>query len=325
MLQESMSEHTTRIIDRDLLKTLPLPEYGDDADKADYGKLLVIAGSARLPGAAILAARAALRSGCGTVRVATPANVALHIGVVVPELMVLPLPRTEDGTIARNALELLKEQYSVCNAAIIGPGLDENDETTELVRRVIAAAALPLVVDAQAFNALASSKGSAPQYGASAGVRVLTPHLAEMSALTGLDKSGIEADREGTASRFARERQVTIVLKGRETLIAAPDGALYKNTAGTRGLGTAGSGDVLAGVIGGLLAQGMDAPRAAVWGVHLHAVAGEAAGKDLGDDGMMARDVLERLPGALRYLRHQATPVKRDAPAGLRRSSGSST
>ncbi|MBV9469126.1 MAG: NAD(P)H-hydrate dehydratase [Abitibacteriaceae bacterium] len=292
----------------ELLKTMPLPDWAADASKDDYGKLLIIAGSARLPGAAILAARAALRVGCGTVRVAAPKGVASYIGVVVPELMVLPMPETEDGTMARSALELLERQYKPCDAAVIGPGLDNHDEVNELIQQIVPKIPLPAVIDAQALTTLAAPSLDTPvDYGTNQAARIFTPHPGEMSTLIGREVDEIETDRENTALEFARTRNATLVLKGRETLIAAPDGGLYRNTAGTRGMGTAGSGDVLAGVIGGLLAQGIEATTAAVWGVHLHALAGEAAAQDKGDDGMMASDFLELLPYVLRELRSETS------------------
>ena len=317
-----MTQHEAQEIAIELLKTMPLPDYSDDADKGDRGKLLVIAGSQRLPGTAILAARAALRVGCGTVRVAAPASVAVQIGIAVPELMVLPLPETSSGTIARSALPLLEAQYEVCRAAVIGPGLDEHSETCELVREVVAKTPLPLVVDAEALTAWSRGGKSTPYENVeTAGARIFTPHSQEMSILTGRDESVIEAKREITALGFVRVRKATLVLKGRETLIASPAGELYRNKAGTRALGTAGSGDVLAGIIGGLLAQNMEATQAAVWGVHLHALAGEAVTEDMGEDGVMARDFLERLPFVMRYLRRQVMPRKDDRRPGLRRVS----
>lgn len=302
-----------RVIDRDLLKTIPLPQYSDDASKNDYGKLLIVGGSASLPGAVILAARAALRCGCGTVRVATAQSVAIAVAVAVPELMVIALPETESGTIAKAALEIIEKQYAACDAVVVGPGMGAHPETDEVARTVVANCPLPLVVDAQALIAL-GEKGDS---GSAKGARVLTPHMGEMSALLNRDAAEIQADRETIALDFARKNGVSLVLKGRETLISGADGTLYKNTAGTRGLGTAGSGDVLAGAIGGLLAQGMTATSAAAWGVHLHATAGEAAQQDLGDDGMMARDFLERLPQAMRFLR-RATDVKETPRTGFR-------
>ena len=175
---------------------------------------------------------------------------------------------------------------------------------------------LPLLFDATAILALGKTRN--PDFGSKNAARIATPHLAELSTLCGEDPEKLENERETFAPQWAKDHNVTLVFKGRETLICAPDGTTYKNTAGTRGMGTAGSGDVLAGVIGGLLAQGMEASHAATWGVHLHALAGEAAKEDLGDDGMMARDFLERIPGVLRYLR-RVTSTHNDTKPGLRR------
>ncbi len=302
-----MTSSTARIVTTELLKTLPLVEHGDGASKADRGKLLIVAGSPRLPGTAILAARAALRVGCGTVRVAAPASVATLIGIVVPELMVLPLPETSSGTPSLAALGLLQEQYESCDAAVVGPGMGDHEDTDRLARRLVEEMPLPLVVDAQALLALAPL-APGRRLGAPSS-RILTPHAGEMAALSGISVDAIESDREGIAARFAGEWGTTLLLKGPETLIVsapardAEAGESYRNTSGTPGLGTAGSGDVLAGVIGGLLAQGNVPSAAAVWGVHLHALAGEAAAGDEGDDGMIASDVVDHLPRALRALR----------------------
>ena len=288
-----MKNRTPKLVDRALLADLPLPEHDAEAGKAERGKLLLVAGSMSLPGAAILAARAALRVGCGTVRVAAPRSVAVGIGVTVPELMVLPLPETDAGTAAEAALSILEGQREPCDAAVIGPGLGSHEETDRLVERYVAATPLPTVVDAGAL--LAWGRAGRPH---GTGPLVLTPHAQEMSRLTGMEAEEIEADREAVATRFAGEWASVLVLKGAKTLIAGSQ--LYLNTAGSPGLGTAGSGDVLAGVIGGLLARGADPTAAAVWGVHLHALAGEAAAVRRGVDGMMASDVVECLPEALR-------------------------
>jgi ADP-dependent NAD(P)H-hydrate dehydratase len=296
-------------LDIELLKTMPLPDWGDEADKGTRGKLLIVGGSKRIAGAVILAARAALRTGCGSVRVAAPESVAIHIGIAVPELMVIPLPETKDGTIAASALEIIAEQSKACQAIVLGPGLDANDETDALARDIVASAPLPTLIDAQAITAL----GKKPKFGEAP--RVLTPHSVEFEALSG-DKVG--DDKVQTAADYATKQGAVLVLKGRESIIAAPGETPVQNEAGTRALGTAGSGDVLAGIIGSLLAQGLSARQAAVWGVHLHALAGEAVSKDSGDDGVMARDFIERLPGIQKYLRRSATPEKTGG-FGLRR------
>lgn len=300
---------SSQTINRKLLREMPLIEYSNDASKADYGKLLIVVGSQRLPGPAILSAKAALRSGCGTVRVAAPASICTQIGVTIPELMMIPLPETSDGTASVKALKILERQYEACDAAVVGPGLDENDETNALCLQIVSACPLPLLIDAQALVALGKTAAEKRDFGVSRTnrvlERVLTPHPGEMSALLRIETKEVEANREQMAHNFAQQNRVTLVLKGRETLIAAPDERLFLNTAGTRGIGTAGSGDVLSGVIGALLAQGMDATRAAVWGVHLHAKAGELAAAHQGDDGMMATDFLERLPHALKHFREK--------------------
>jgi NAD(P)H-hydrate epimerase len=296
-------------IDVELLQTMPLPDWSDEANKGTRGKLLIVGGSQRIAGAVILAARAALRVGCGSVRVAAPASVALHIGIAVPELMVIPLPETADGTIAGAARELLKAQVQECQAVVLGPGLDSNPETDALARDIAAMAPLPLVIDAQALTALGS------ELKLSEAPRILTPHEVEFEELSG---SAVGDDRAQTASKFAEKTGATVVLKGRETFIATSGEATAQNEAGTRALGTAGSGDVLAGCIGGFLAQGLSAHQAAIWGVHIHALAGEAAAKDNGEDGLMARDFIERLPGIQKYLRRSAQIEKRMG-FGLRR------
>lgn len=297
-------------IDADLLKTMPLPDWGDEADKGTRGKLLIVGGSARIPGATLLAARAALRSGCGSVRVAAPASIALHLGIAVPELMVVPLPETKSGTIAQSAIALVAEQCKLCDAVVLGPGLDANTETDAFAREVVAQAPLPLLIDAQAISAL-DAKFEAPD-----APRVLTPHEKEYEAFMG-EAPG--ADHEAAALKAAQKTHCVVLLKGHLTYIATPGGEVYENEAGTRALGTAGSGDVLAGIIGSLLAQGLSAEQATVWGAHMHSQAGEAVAKDGGDDGLMARDFIDRLPGVQKYLRRLAGD-KKAGGFGLRRN-----
>jgi ADP-dependent NAD(P)H-hydrate dehydratase len=286
------------LISPDRLRELPLPTYATSSDKAARGKLLIVAGSRRLPGAAVLASRAAFRVGVGNVRLATVESIATHIGILMPELMVVPLPETPAGTLSLSALPLVEQQYASCHAVVVGPGLDESPETEQVSRQIVERSPLPTLVDAHAILSLPTGE---PVRGA--GPRVFTPHLKEMAALSGQDEDAIERDKQRVGGDFVRRSGATLVLKGRETLIASPEGALYVNTAGSRALGTAGSGDTLAGVIGGLLAQRMAPEHAAVWGVYLHALAGEEVAREYGEDGGMASDFVERLPIVLRYLR----------------------
>ncbi|UJR29037.1 hypothetical protein I4U23_010252 [Adineta vaga] len=293
---------STRTVNIDLLKTMPLPDWDDDTSKSSRGKVLIIGGSRRLPGAVILAARAALRIGCGTVRVAVPESIAIAMGVSVPELMVLPLPETSHGTIAAKAAsKLLKEQMEVCSAVVLGPGIDEDNDTEKAVRELLEQIPLPTVVDAQALFAYDIKQTPiAP--------RILTPHEDEFKALRDGKKTDMSA-LESVAEEFARQSNAILVLKGQNTFISTPEGSIFKNEAGSRALGTAGSGDTLAGIIGGLLAQSIEPYTAAVWGVYFHAIAGETVSKEVGEDGAMASDLIDRLPAIQRRLR-QETCVK---------------
>jgi NAD(P)H-hydrate epimerase len=208
--------------------------------------------------------------------------------------MVIPLPETSRGTISPQAWQVLEEQFESCDAAVVGPGMDEDEETEVLAHRFVESCPLPCVVDASAIGAAKKCLFH--------GQRVVTPHPGEMKMLV----DDFEPERgEETARHWARNRGAVLVFKGRATTIAAPDGRAWKNTAGTRGLGTAGSGDVLAGAIGSLLAQKNSPEIAAVYGVHLHALAGEDAASERGDDGMMASDFLERLPFVRRELERE--------------------
>jgi len=287
-------------IDVDLLRSMPLPSWDDEASKADRGKLLLVGGSRRIAGAAILASRAALRTGCGTVRVAAPESVALAIGVAVPELLVVPLAETASGTIAQKSVEEVALACRACSALVLGPGLGADAETDAATREIVEAAPLPTVVDAQVLTSL----GEGFSFGGLKHPRVLTPHAAEFETLSGISLENADDEKRAQiAADYARAHRVTLVLKGRITFIASPEGVVYRNEAGSRALGTAGSGDVLAGVIGSLLAQGVEPTRASVWGVHLHALAGEGVAKDIGEDGVLASDFVSQLPFVQRHLR----------------------
>ncbi|RYX83219.1 NAD(P)H-hydrate dehydratase [bacterium] len=290
----------TQKIDVDLLKTLPLPAWADDSTKADRGKLLVVSGSKRVPGAALLVSRAALRSGCGTVRVAVPESLALAIGIAIPELLVIGVPETKAGTLAQNAVESVASECRACQALVVGPGLGEEAETATAIREIVEAAPLPTVVDAEALCALDEGFSFA---GIKA-TRILTPHAKEFEVLSNISLADADDEKRAKiASDYARAQKVILVLKGRTTFIASPDGTVYRNEAGSRALGTAGSGDVLSGIIGSFLAQGVEPIRASIWGVHMHALAGEAVAKDLGDDGVLASDFISHLPFTQRFLR----------------------
>jgi NAD(P)H-hydrate epimerase len=268
--------------------------------KGTFGHVLVIAGSRGKTGAAAMAGIAALRSGAGLVTVASASSAIFVIATHAPELMTVPLTETHNGAIAQAVdLESLIEGKTVI---AIGPGLGRHPGTDTLVATVVEEFARPMVVDADALGT--------PVQGAPGRVRVLTPHPGEMARLTGQTVTEIQKDRVGAARALAIARQVTVVLKGQRTLIAFPDGRVWINPTGTPAMGTGGSGDILTGLIAGLLAQFPSQPDEAVAAaIYLHGRAGELGARSLGEKCLIATDLLRYLP--------QAMEECADLPCGL--------
>jgi len=268
-----------------------LPERAIDGHKKASGTLLVVAGSRGMPGAARLAARAAGRVGAGYVIVATPASAMPTIQAELAEAVFLPLPETASGSLAAEAIGAVTDAAAGAHALAIGPGLSRDPQTTAFVRALVREAAVPVVLDADALNAFAGEHAALADRKAEA---VLTPHLGELARLLGRAAS----DRLAEARALALEVDAVALLKGTRSVIAAPDGSVRVNPTGSPALATAGTGDVLTGTIGGLLARGVE-PYAAAWaGAYLHGLAGIlAAGPD--GDGIVAGDVAERLPDAI--------------------------
>lgn len=274
----------------------PRPE---DSHKGQTGHLLVLAGSPGKTGAAVLAGQAALRAGAGLVTLAVPAGLHDLFELMTREVMTESLPDTGERTLGRAAVGRAKELMADKKAVALGPGLGQGEETVEFVRAVIAGTALPLVIDADGLNAAARDPHMLMRR---KGPLIVTPHPGEMSRLLGRPAAAIQADRLGSALEFARRYEVITVLKGAHTVTAAPDGRAFLNLSGNPGMATAGMGDVLTGVIGALLAQGYEPLTAAVLGVYLHGRAGDLAAGELGELGLVASDVLQRLPRALAEL-----------------------
>ncbi|MCD7813166.1 MAG: NAD(P)H-hydrate dehydratase [Lachnospiraceae bacterium] len=297
-----------------------LPKRSPASHKGTYGKVLLIAGSEGMSGAAVLSARGAFRSGCGMVRVFTAACNRIVIQTALPEAMVTTW---EPG--GRN-LEHLAEALAWSDVVGIGPGLGTSAAAWELLEYVLCHCAKPLVMDADALNLLAAHFSAGMPSGKAAvggqtesaaltgdgqvkrswavpdslrGKVVLTPHIGEMARLAGKEKQTISADPIGTAQRFAKTCEVICVLKDARTVVS--DGQqVYLNTSGNHGMAVAGSGDVLSGVLCGLLAQGMPAFDAAALGVYLHGLAGDAARDELGAYGMMAGDIADAVGKVMR-------------------------
>lgn len=267
-----------------------------DSNKGKYGHVLVVAGSRGKSGAAAMAGLAALHAGAGLVTVACPESALPAIASHAAELMTEPLAETASGVISRAACGRLGELAEKASLIAIGPGIGTDDETREVVQRLFASAKLPMVADADALNCLA---GSAFQ-GTSA-LRVLTPHPVEMSRLTGRTIADVQADRVAHVRSFAAERKVVAVLKGERTLTGFPDGRVWINPTGSPAMAKGGTGDILTGMVAGLLAQfPHDADRAIAAAVYLHSLAGEIAARHLAEQTVLATDLLRYLPEGIR-------------------------
>jgi NAD(P)H-hydrate epimerase len=274
-----------------------LPERKPIAHKGDFGHALIVAGSRGKSGAAILMARACLRSGAGLVTVACPASVQHIIATAVPEAMTEPLPETADGAIARGAvprvLALLKDR----DVLATGPGIGTEPETREVVLGIARGAQKPMVLDADALNILAGG-GLADI----SGQAVITPHPGEAGRLLRRGTKEIQADRLAAVRELAEASGCVSVLKGYRSLVAEPGGRVHVNESGNPGMATGGSGDVLTGIVVAWLAQGLTPANAALLSVFAHGRAGDISAGELGEISLMAGDIINGLPRAYREL-----------------------
>lgn len=279
-----------------------LPDRPDRAHKGSFGSVLVVAGSFRYPGAALLTGLGAMRAGAGLVQVAIGESMVGYLAGSVPELTWLPLDEEGRGLVAPSGWRTIAGAALERDAIVVGPGLGRQPAGQRRARQLVEAIERPCVVDADGLNALA---GVPRWWEGVRGTLVLTPHPGEFARLTGagiLDPDDDEARARAASEAAARFRQV-VVLKGAATVIAAPDGRTMVSGVATPALSTAGSGDVLAGAIGALLAGGLAPFEAAVCGVALHATAGTLAEARIGRAGVLARDVASLLPAAGTRLR----------------------
>ncbi|MCY4383206.1 MAG: NAD(P)H-hydrate dehydratase [Nitrospinae bacterium] len=280
-----------------------LPERRPDAHKGDAGHLLLVAGAPGMSGAALMTAMSALRTGAGRVTLAVPESISPLVESKYPEIMTLSLPATESGSIDASAFDFLVERSEDMNALVIGPGLQTNPRTIELVHLLIQHIDAPVVLDADGLNALAQDltilDGRLAQL-------ILTPHPGEMARLLGLSTQEVQEDRITHANSFASHHHLDIALKGWGTIVATSDGEIWYNPTGNSNMATAGSGDVLAGVIGALLAQGLSRKWSLICGVYLHGMSGELASSEVGGLGITATDILQALPKARRKVLMEA-------------------
>ena len=271
-----------------------LPERRPDGHKGTFGRLLVIAGSVGMSGAAILCCRGALRSGVGLVSAGLPESLLPILETALPEAITIPIPE-RDGRLSGDVSERFEDALAHADALAVGPGLSRADGVRRVVSSVLTSYPGPCVIDADAIPYLSSDL-----FQRIAGRAVLTPHPGELSPLVGLTPGEIDRDRVDVARRFAEENGVVLALKGRPTVVADPDGGLYLNPTGNTGLATGGSGDVLTGLIGGLLATGAKPKDAAVLGVYLHGLAADIYARDRSERSFLPSDLIETLPHALR-------------------------
>ncbi len=254
--------------------------------------MLVVAGSREIPGAALLAGTAALRAGAGKLVIATAASVAGDLAIAMPEARVIAMPETTGGALSLDGLALLEKTAAACDAALVGPGFMDETLSEDFVHGLLPLLAqAPIVLDASAMNVL-KRIGRLDQ-------RILiTPHAGEMAQLRGCNKEDVEGSA-GAAIRAAQQWNIVAALKGATTYIADPAGQLWRHNGGQPGLGTSGSGDVLAGLATGFAARGAQLDQAAAWGVVLHALAGARLARRMGPLGYLAREIAGEIPALM--------------------------
>jgi hydroxyethylthiazole kinase-like uncharacterized protein yjeF len=276
-----------------------IPPRARETHKGSYGHLLVVAGSLGKTGAAALAARGAMRAGAGLVTVATATSAQPIVAALLLEAMSEPVAETEAKTIALEGFAVLRDLAARRDAITLGPGLGLDAGTQALARRLVLECPQPMVVDADGLTALV---GHLEGLRGAPGPRCLTPHPGEMARLLGATVAEVQRDRFATVRQFATAHRVTVVLKGAGSLIGLPDGRVLVNPTGNPGMASGGTGDVLAGVLGAFLARGLPAEAALPAAVYLHGLAGDVAAERVGQEALIASDVIEALPEAFRRI-----------------------
>jgi hydroxyethylthiazole kinase-like uncharacterized protein yjeF len=273
------------------------PKRASNSHKHSVGKIFVIAGSKGMMGAALLCSQSAMRSGAGQVILGIPDSEYGIIAKRTIEVMPLGLPATIDGTLSSKAIDEIEKRIEWANVVLLGCGLSGNSETQQLIRAIIQKTDKPMVIDADGLNALNGNlellKNKKPKN------VILTPHRGEFSRLIGIPSKEIERNKYCLAANFAKEYNLILVLKGAPTITALPSRKIFVNSTGNSGMSTAGSGDVLAGIIASLIGQGNSNSDAAVNGVYLHGKAGDITADKLGMHGMIASDMIKNLPSAI--------------------------
>jgi ADP-dependent NAD(P)H-hydrate dehydratase len=309
--RSARSPSSSTHISAGLLRGWPLPAPHGAGGKEGRGTVMVIGGSREIPGAVILAATAALRAGAGKLQIATSREVAPWVAVTVPEARVIGLREVGVGGFHAGASQILRSELARCDAVLLGPGMRPCAAVDGLLRAFKAGLAGreghhpgigAVILDAGALERLGGRRSLARLGGVPGAPVIATPHMGEMATMLRIPRDRVSADPLAIALDSARRLGVIVVLKGERTYVAAPDGTVFHNTSGNSGLGTSGSGDVLSGIIAGLCARGADPVQAAVWGVFLHAKAGEILAGRMGTLGFLARELLPEIPGLMARL-----------------------
>jgi hydroxyethylthiazole kinase-like uncharacterized protein yjeF len=278
-------------LDRRALAAHPLPPSGTDG-KESKGRILIIAGSHDVPGAALLAATAAMRTGAGQLAIATVESVAMALAVAMPEAMVTGLPETRGGGFAAAAIEKLTELAAKADAVVAGPGVKPSAACTDIANALLVTET-PLALDVAMLKALQ------PPRELRAGPPVLLPDQDELAALLDCDEAEIEADPVACGLRAAEHYRAVVHVKGATGHVISPAGEVWTHRSDAPGLGVSGSGDVLSGIVGGLLARGAEPLNALLWAVWLHGQAGIRLSKEVGPAGFLAREIADAVPAVL--------------------------
>jgi ADP-dependent NAD(P)H-hydrate dehydratase len=284
-------KHDHELVTPQLLRgwRLPTPTGG----KESRGRILIVGGSAEVPGAVLLAAEAAMRAGAGKLQVATAASVASILSVALPEALVRGLPETSSGALAADGVERLEELAQGASAVLVGPGMTDLEEAQRLTDRLLPHLECPVVLDALGIASVTADPECLRRM---KGRAVLTPNPSELALTLHRDLDEVDDDLAGAALELAEKVQVTVAVGGVVSWIASPGGRLWRDESGGAGLGVSGSGDVRAGVTAGLLARGADPDQAAVWAAHLHGRAGERLAAAIGGLGFLARELPAEIP-----------------------------
>jgi NAD(P)H-hydrate epimerase len=272
-----------------------------NAHKGDFGHIFILAGSGGLCGAAVLCAEAALRSGAGLVTLGIPESLnSPLIRIKSKEAMTLALPQTKTAALSLRAYKKIKDFSKNTDILVIGPGLGRERSTQSLVRKLVSRIDKPMVIDADGLNALAEYLGILRKTKCPGAGMILTPHPGEMARLLGISAKEVQSERKGIARAFAGNYKVVLVLKGHNTVVSDYQGNLYINKTGNPGMATAGSGDVLSGMIAAFLGQGLTAFEAAKYAVYLHGKAGDLAVKEKTEISLIASDIIGKIPEAIK-------------------------